>query len=162
MDDKQEVISVRNKIQKERNEYRSKMQALRDELRQYKSEIHCSKCRYCMTEAWFDRLVCAKPRKNRKICRNMDEIPSIWASDIYAKALACPLYEEDGKQKRDFLDLPEDVRSYWEELHINYLNQIGVPVNENNMNYFRTENRRMKLYIEKKNEGGKSDDVQML
>ena len=82
MNDKQEVLSVRDKIQKERNEYHAKMQELRDELRQYKSEIHCSKCKYCMTEAWFDRLVCAKPRKNRKICRGMDEIPSIWASDI--------------------------------------------------------------------------------
>ena len=159
MNDKQEVLSVRDKIQKERNEYHAKMQALRDELRQYKSEIHCSKCKYCMTEAWFDRLVCAKPRKNRKICRGMDEIPSIWASDIYAKALACPLYEEDGKEKRDFLDLPEDVRKYWEELHINYLNKIGVKVHEDRMNNFRTENRQMKLYLSSKTEGGKNYDV---
>lgn len=155
MNDKKEVISVRDKMQKERNEYHEKMQALREELRQYKSEIHCSKCKYCMTEAWFGRLVCAKPRKNRKICRDMYEIPSIWASDIYAKALACPLYEEDGKEKRDFLDLPGDVRLYWEELHINYLNRIGVPVNENNMNEFRTENKNMKLYLSRKNEGVK-------
>ena len=149
MNDKKEVFSVRDKIQNERNEYRSKMKKLREELRQYKSEIHCSKCRYCMTETWFGKLVCAKPRKNRKLCANLHDIPDIWAKDIYSKALSCPLYEEDGKSKRDFFDLPEDVRIYWENLHSNWLASAKIEVDENKMNFFRNENLRMKKHIEK-------------
>ena len=138
------VQELQKKIQDEKKKYFEEAKRLYAELREEKKKIHCSKCKYCITNDWRGHLVCAKPKKNRKKCFSYDELGTeIYAKNIFEKALRCENYSPDGKEDRGFEELETEIKEFWIEAHKKSIIEWRGEYTEKDIKVFLNHNKRM-------------------
>ena len=142
------VQELQKKIQDEKKKYFEEAKRLYAELREEKKKIHCSKCKYCITDGWHGDLVCAKPKKNRKKCFSYDELGTrIYAKNIFEKALRCENYSIDGKDGRSFEELETEIKDFWIEAHKKSLIEWRGEYDAKDIEFFLNHNKRMIEHI---------------
>lgn len=134
--------------------YYAEAKRLYAELRELKKEVHCSECKYCITDSWHGKLVCAKPKKNRKKCFGYEEIGvKIYAKNIHEKVYRCENYSPDGKDGRGLNDLEGDIKTFWIEAHKKSLEEWRGKYTDDDILYFLSRNQAMKKYCAKHSDG---------